>query len=103
VSNDFATYGRLQLRARSDRPRRLWAQLRTTGAVDGERWGQSFYVGTELTTIELRLEDFRPFNPASPPRPPLEQIDSLLLVIDTVNSVPGSAGSITITELWFMR
>ena len=103
VSDDFATYRRLQLQARSDRPRRLWAQLRTTGAVDGERWGQSFHVGTELTPIELRLEDFRPFDPAGASRPPLDQIDSLLLVIDTVNSVPGSAGSIAITDLWFIR
>jgi hypothetical protein len=94
---------RLQLRAQSDAPRRLWAQLRAPGSGDGERWGASFYLDDALTAVELRFADFRPLDPVSSERPPLDQVDSLLLVIDTVNTVPGTSGRIAITDLWLAR
>jgi hypothetical protein len=100
VSSGLAPHDRVQLRARSDRPRRVWAQLRT---ADGERWGKSFYVDSELQPIELRFAEFRPFDAASAAVPPLERIDSLLLVIDTMHTAPGSAGRVAITDLWFAR
>ena len=103
LANGLGAHDRLQLRGRSDRPRRLWAQLRTSGAAGGQRWGRTFYVDSDLEQIELRFEDFRPFDAASAARPPLDQIDSVLLVVDTVNTVPGSAGRIAFTDLWFAR
>jgi hypothetical protein len=96
----LATHDRLELRARSDGPRRVWAQLRAPGAADGERWGTSFYLDETLRSVVLRFADFRPLGPVSSARPPLDRVDSLLLVIDTVNTAPGTSGRIAITDLW---
>lgn len=94
---------RLLLRARSDQPRRIWVQVRTSAAAGAERWGTSFYVGPELAPVDLRFADFRPFDSSSAAPAPLGRVDSLLLVVDTVNAAPGSRGRITITDLWFAR
>jgi hypothetical protein len=95
---------RLQLRARSDgAPRRIWAQLRLPGAGGGERWGKTFFVDTTLTSIDLVFADFQPIGPVSAGRPLLDRVDSLLLVVDTLNNEPGSSGRIWITDLWLAR
>jgi hypothetical protein len=94
---------RLQLRVRSDRPRRMWAQLRAPGAREGERWGRTFYVDPALNGVDLRFDQFRPLGPTSSERPALDRVDSLLLVIDTLNNQPGSAGRIWITDLWLAK
>ena len=103
VGTGLALYDRVQLRARSDAPRRVWAQLRVPGPQGGERWGRTFYVDESLGTVDLRFEDFRPLGAASSERPPLERVDSLLLVIDTLNTRPGGSGLIAITDLWLAR
>lgn len=100
ITAGLAAHDRLQLRARSDRPQRVWAQLRA--ASSSERWGLTFFVGQDLEQHELRFEDFQPFAGAAGPLP-LERIDSLLLVIDTLNTAPGSAGRVAFTDLWFAR
>jgi hypothetical protein len=99
----FAAYDRLQLRARSDRPRRVWAQLRAPGGVAGERWGLTFYVHDSLDPIDLRFAEFRPLGTVSATRPPLDRVDSLLLVIDTLHTTPGAEGRLWITDLWLAR
>jgi hypothetical protein len=88
---------------RSDVPRRLWAQIRTGGDHAGERWGRTFYVDGTLTPIELRFEDFRPLGKSSPEHPPLNRIDSVLLVVDTLNNLPGSSGTVWIPDLWLAK
>jgi hypothetical protein len=99
----LATHDRLQLRARADRPMRLWAQLRAPGARGEERWVKSFYVGTDLTTIDLKLADFTPVGATSSSAPPLDKVDSLLLVVDTLNTLPGTATTISIADLWLVK
>ena len=94
---------RLQLRMTSDVPRRLWVQLRAPGSRDGERWGKTFYVDAGLRLIEVRFGDLRPIGAVSTERPPLERMDSLLLVVDTLNSHPGTTGLLQITDLWLAR
>ena len=81
---------------------RLSAQLRASAARGEERWVQSFYASPSLAAIDLRFADFRPAGPGSA-RPPLGQIDSLLLVVDTVNTTPGTTGTIAIPDLWLVR
>ena len=103
VGGAIANHDRVQLRARSDRPLRVWAQLRAPGPNGPERWGKSFYVDPALSAVDLLFEDFRPFEPWSAPRPPLDRVDALLLVVDMTNSDPASAGRIAITDLWFAR
>ncbi len=103
VDGGLASQDRLQLRLRADAPRRLWAQLRAPSPRGGERWGSTFYVDETLQPVELQFADFRPLGPVSSERPPLDRIDSLLLVVDTVNSLPGSSGTLSISDLWLAR
>jgi hypothetical protein len=35
--------------------------------------------------------------------PPLKDVDSVLLVVDTLNSHPGTSGVIQILDLWLAR
>ena len=100
---DLRTRDRLQLRVASDRPRRLWAQLRAPGGRDGERWGKTFYVDETLRVIELRFADFQPLGLVSSERPEVERVDSLLIVIDTLNSRPGAAGVLEFAEVSLAR
>jgi hypothetical protein len=103
VTGGLAAHDRLQLRVRSSRPMRVWAQLRAPGGAGLERWGKSFYVDENLDSVELHFRDFRPFESWSAAEPPLDRVDALLLVVDTVNTDPGSAGRMAITDLWFAR
>jgi hypothetical protein len=103
IDGGVAAHDRLQLRARSDRALRVWAQLRAPGPHGPERWGKSFYVGPGLEPVELPFSEFRPFEQWSAAEPPLQRVNALLLVVDTVHSDPGSAGQVAITDLWFAR
>ena len=104
IGNGLTGHDRLQLRLESDAPRRVWAQLRASGGPrDGERWGHTFYVDRSLSAIDLRFDSFRPLGRVSAERPPLDRIDSLLLVVDTLNSVPGASGTIRIADLWLAK
>jgi hypothetical protein len=109
-------HDRLQIRLESDVPRRVWAQLRApgdpravaalgapSGPREGERWGRTFYVDQSLRAIDLRFENFRPLGPVSTERPPLDRVTSLLLVVDTLNALPGASGAIRITDLWLAK
>jgi hypothetical protein len=91
----------LQLRARSDRPVRISAQLRVPG--DGRRWIQSFYLDPEPRTVHLPFDGFKPVQPDAAAMPPLEQVDSLLFVADSVHTIPGTAGRVVLAELSLFR
>ncbi len=103
VDQGLAGHDRLQLRVQSDAPRRVWVQIRAPGYRDGERWGRTFYVDRSLQALDLRFADFRPLSPTSGEQPPLGRMDSVLLVVDTLNTVPGTSGSIWIPDLWLAR
>ena len=81
----------------------MWAQIRAPGRQGGQRWGRTFYTDSRLTQIELRFADFRRLDEPSTGPAPLERMDSVLLVIDTLNSLPGTRGTIWISDLWLAR
>jgi hypothetical protein len=106
VDQELANHRGVQLRARADRPMRIWAQLRAPGERGGRRWVRSFYVGPDIGLIDLAFDGFRLVGPAGdglPEHPPLGEIDSLLLVADTLNTLPGTAATIAISDLWLVK
>lgn len=103
VDGGLAGHDRIQMRLRADTPRRLWVQLRTPGAGGRARWGATFFAAASLQSVELPFTSFRPLDTGLGPRPPLDQVDSVLLVADTLNSLPGASGSLSITDLWLAR
>jgi hypothetical protein len=100
VDESVRGHTRLQLRAQSDQPRRLSVQLRGPA---NERWVASVFLDSTLRSYDLSFADFRPTVDDQPRQAPLDRIDSLLLVIDPVNTLPGSAGTIWIPDLWLAR
>ena len=93
-------HDRIQLRARARGPMRLWVQLRASTVGDGERWGRTVYLDEADRSIDVSLADLEPLGATSQAQPPLDRIDVVLLVVDTLNNVPGSGGAVQLTELW---
>ena len=97
----LAGHDRVQLRVRADRPMRIWLQVRAARG-GGARWGRTFYADQTPRSVELRFSEMAPIGQAAG-APPRDQIDGLLIVADTVNTRPGSAGQLAIADLWLAR
>jgi hypothetical protein len=102
VSPGLDGFDAVQFRIWSPRPIRAWAQLRA-GVGNTERWGATFYADAETRTVTIPFAKFRPLGAASSPRPPLAQVQFLLFVVDTLNTLPGSRGNLTISEVAFVK
>ena len=79
------------------RPLRASLQLRSLdeGGI-AVRWRRSFHAGPERRVVHARLEEFVPAWWQVPARPDLAAIDALLVVVDTVNTYPGTSGVLTV-------
>ena len=86
----------LTLVAHADRPTRVSVQVRLLG---GQRWRRSGYLDETTRTIAFPLEDFEPADHGSVLRPTAARIRSVLVVVDTLNTLPGTRGVVTITGL----
>lgn len=89
-------HDRLELRARADRPMRVWLQVRTRG---GERWGRTVYLDDVFRAEDVFFDEFEPLGVTSTEAPPLDAVDAVLLVVDTLNTRPGFAGRLQIAAL----
>jgi hypothetical protein len=88
---------RLSFTARGAAPMRVSVQLRSH-AHGGARWRRSVYVPAGPIEVSLGLRTFVPVD-APPTGLDPAAIDSLLFVIDTVNTKPGSRGELTVSAL----
>jgi hypothetical protein len=89
----------VQFIARAHAAMRLSVQVRLPGSRDGQRWRQSVYLDTMPRSIDLRLEDFEPVDVTTSRRPVAASVHALLFVVDTVNTLPGTAGTVWISEV----
>ena len=90
---------RLVFRARASRPMRVDVELRAPVGPDGARWGRSVYLDTEPRDVTVFFDDLRPIGPTSGPSPDLAAIDSLLFVVDTTHTAPGTAGVVWLDDV----
>jgi hypothetical protein len=90
---------RVEFSARADRPMRLSVQVRLPGGKDGQRWRRSVYVDETARAIVVRLQDFEPADAPTTRRPIVAPIQTLLFVVDTVNALPGSAGTLWLSDV----
>ena len=97
----LAQFDRIQVRMAADSPKRIWTQLRSE--APGHRWGRSFYLDPTIRGYDLALAEFQGMGDDASTAAPLNSIDSVLLVVDTVNSQPASAGVIRILDLWLAK
>jgi hypothetical protein len=94
-------FDRLSFKGSAEAPMRLSVQLRSAA---GERWQRSVYLDRTPRPVRVEFDDFsHAVRPAQIERPPLDQVRAILLVIDTVNTLPGSSGSVTIEGLKLSR
>ena len=85
--------------ARADRPMRISVQVRMPGGPDGRRWRRSVYLDTTPQQIDVSLADLDPVGPATTLRPIAARVQSVLFVVDTVNTLPGAAGTVWISSV----
>jgi hypothetical protein len=97
----LAQFDRVQLRVTGDGPRRIWTQLRSDDP--GHRWGRTFYLDSSVRGFDMALAEFQGMGSDATTLPPLKDVDSVLLVVDTLNSHPGTSGVIQILDLWLAR
>ncbi len=94
-----SAYDRLQFRVQADRPMRISVQLRVPTRTGGERWQRSVYADQQPRDITVFLDDVRPIGETSRWTPDLSKVDSLLFVVDTTNTRPGTSGRIRLEDV----
>jgi hypothetical protein len=82
--------------AQAQTPMRLSLQLRDPAT--GRRWARSVPLGPERVERVVPFADMRGVEDGAPPVA-LETVDSILFVVDTTNTVPGSQGTLWLGDL----
>jgi hypothetical protein len=85
--------------ARAAQPMRISLQVRLPGGKDGLRWRRSVYLDTTPRRVTASLEEFDPAESPTTQRPIVAPIQSLLFVVDTLNTLPGTAGTAWISDI----
>lgn len=102
ISPGLDAFTGVQFTVSSPRPMRAWVQLRAS-AGHTDRWGATFYADAEPRTVTIPFARFRPIGVTGSAAPPLAEVQFLLFVVDTLNALPGSGGTATISNLSFVR
>ena len=100
---ELAGHDRLVFTARANRTMRMGVQLRVPGGPEGERWQQSVVLDDTPREIVVYIDEMTPRGATSQPRPVLASVDSILFVVDGVNTPVGSNGQIRIENLRYGR
>ena len=96
-------FDRVSFRGTASAPMRVSVQLRKPSGADGQRWRRSVYLDTIPRDITVFFADMTPAGPTDAARPDLKEIQDLLFVVDTTNTRPGTAGTVTIEALHLER
>ena len=102
VSGGLESFERVQFRVSASAPIRAWVQLRAPSGHT-ERWGATFYADRTPRVVDLPFSRFRSIGVTTVPQPPLAQVQFLLFVVDTLNTLPGTTGQVTIGDLAFVK
>jgi hypothetical protein len=95
--NFFRGADRVSFTGRSAAPMRISVQLRLSGS--GARWQRSVAMSPSPREVSVALRELTPIG-AEPGTPlDLGAVDAILIVVDTVNTTPGSTGEVWISEL----
>jgi hypothetical protein len=102
ISPGLPAFERVRFVVSASAPMRVWVQLRVA-VGNTERHGATFYADSEARTIDIPFEKFNPIGVTTNTRVPLDKAAFLLFVVDTLNTLPGSKGSLTISEVGFVK
>ncbi len=90
---------RIEMTGQASRPMRVSVQVRLPGGRDGQRWQRSIYLDATPRSVVIPLQDFEPVDVRTTRRPIVTPIQSLLVVVDTVNTAPGSSGTLWLSNV----
>jgi hypothetical protein len=98
LPNGAATDDRLAFTVRAERAMRVSVQLRKPGGAttSWERWQRSVRVEPFDREHTVFFDDLMPIGETGTFRPPLADVRSILFVVDTTNTKPGSSGRLWI-------
>jgi hypothetical protein len=99
AGSEIAGSDRLLFTARADRPMRLSVQLRRPGGEAGERWHRSVFLDSTRRDITVYFDDLTPRGATASRLPSLAEVQSVLFVIDTVNTPLGGSGRFWIDDV----
>lgn len=102
VTGGLAAHERIRFVTSSAAPMRVWVQLRAP-VGNTERWGATFYTSAEPRLVDIPFENFRAIGVTSSPLAPLDRVDTILFVVDTLNTLPGTKGSLTIADVGLVK
>lgn len=85
--------------ASSARPMRISVQVRVG---NGQRWARSIYIDRTPRTFRLPLSDFRAVDRGSLMQPIAARVQSVLIVIDTLNTNPGADGEVLLQSVAYV-
>jgi hypothetical protein len=81
---------------------RISVQLRVPEG-GGLRWQRSVYLDATPRVVEVPFAEMRAIEGARDARLQITRVSTLLLVVDTVNAVPGSAGECWVGPVSVLR
>jgi hypothetical protein len=89
---------RVAFTARADRPTRVSLQVKLPRG-NAVRWRRSVYLDQTERTITVGLPEFEPADVVTTSRPNVTPLQSVLFVLDTLNSTTGSSGTLWISRV----
>jgi hypothetical protein len=100
VPQGLASYDRLIFTAQSNRPTRIWVQLRIPSGGPGRNWRRSVFVDEEMPrVVTVPFAEMQPLDAATTGPPVLADVRDVLFVVDTVNTRPGMNGQLWLDEV----
>jgi hypothetical protein len=93
-------FDRVAFSIRAERPMRISVQIRDTTA---DRWQRSVYVDASPRERTVRFDDIRPVGVTHAVRPRPDEYRSLMFVVDTTNTRPGTSGRIWLKDVRLER
>jgi len=93
---------RTEFTARADKPMRISVQVRLRNGRSA-RWIRSVYIDPSPRRITVPLSELEPADLQTSQRPVAAPLQSMLFVVDTINSRPGTTGTFWISGLGFRK
>jgi len=97
----FEGWDRIRFRGSASREMRVSVQVREP--QNGRRWIRSVVLFPDARDIVVRMDEMRVPEPVLAGRPPRQELASVLFVVDTTNTVPGTRGTVEIEDVRFER
>ncbi len=105
MNDPLESFDRVEFIGSASAPMRVLVQFRLPGGVEGERWSRSVYLDPTPRAITVRMTEVVPvgFTPVPTRRPVVARVKSILFVLDTLNTAPGTSGEVVLKNVRLAR